>query len=317
MAKPKPGRVSRSGKGGAPASPPQRMRSGGSKDTVRLIGWGLAMLLVGLGLGLLVSQQGCNRKAKGQLPAEEAPTTRPHKPEPKSTATPPKAAPPEPQPDLPRFTVIIDDLGYAAPELVTRLVAQPIPFTVAVLPYQEFTRESAEIAFKAGKEVILHLPMEGRAEKDPGPEALKFDLSESELRARTRKALKEVPYIKGANNHMGSRMTADRERMHWILTEFQGRKLFFVDSRTTKDTVAMDVAQGLGLRTAQRNVFLDDDKSFVEIEKQWERALALAKKEGSAIAIGHIYPETVQALEKLIPAAKGKVVFVRAGDLVR
>lgn len=310
MAKPKPGRVSRSGKGGGSAS----------TSTARLIGWGLGMLLVGLGLGLLVSQQGCNRKAKGKLPPEEAPTAHPHKPEPKPAKPEPKApqaAQQEPQPDLPRLTVIIDDLGYAAPELVTRLVAQPIPFTVAVLPYQEFTRESAEIAFKAGKEVILHLPMEGRAEKDPGPEALKFDLSEAELRARTRKALKEVPYIKGANNHMGSRMTADRERMRWILEEFKGKKLFFVDSRTTKDTVAMEVAQGLGLPTAQRNVFLDDDKSFIEIEKQWERALALAKKEGSAVAIGHIYPETVEALEKLIPAAKGKVTFVRAGGAVR
>ena len=312
MAKPKPGRVSRSGKGG------------GSASTARLVGWGLVMLLVGLGLGLLVSQQGCNRKAKGKLLPEEVPTARPNKPEPKpakpepkATTAPPKATHPEPQPDLPRLTVIIDDLGYAAPELVTRLVAQPISFTVAVLPYQEFTRESAEIAFKAGKEVILHLPMEGRAEKDSGPEALKFDLSERELRARTRKALKDVPYIKGANNHMGSRMTADHERMRWILEEFKGKKLFFVDSRTTKDTVAMEVAQGLGLPTAQRNVFLDDDKSFVEIEKQWERALALAKKDGFAIAIGHIYPETVEALEKLIPAAKGKVTFVRAGDAVR
>jgi polysaccharide deacetylase 2 family uncharacterized protein YibQ len=159
--------------------------------------------------------------------------------------------------------------------------------------------------------------MEGRAEMNPGPDALNFDLSETELRARTRKALKEVPYIKGANNHMGSRLTADRDRMRWVLEEFRGKQLFFVDSRTTKETVAMEVAQGLGLPTAQRNVFLDDDKSFAEIEKQWERAVALAKKDGSAIAIGHIYPETVDALEKLIPATKGKVTFVRAGDLVR
>lgn len=307
----------------------RKAKGAGSTSTPALLGWGAAMLLVGLGLGLLISQQGCDRKAKGRLPSAEPPSPRPHPSEPRSAKpelrpseptirpTEPKASAQEPKAELPRLTVIIDDLGYAAPELVTRLMAQPIPFTVAVLPYQEYTRESAEIAFKAGKEVILHLPMEGRSEKDPGPDALNFDLSEAELKARTRKALKEVPYIRGANNHMGSRLTADRERMQWVLEEFRGRKLFFVDSRTTKDTVAMDVAHGLGLPTAQRNVFLDDDKSFAEIEKQWERALALAKKDGSAIAIGHIYPETVEALEKLIPAAKGRVTFVRAGDLVR
>lgn len=319
MAKPKPGRGPRPGKGG------------GRTSTPALVAWAVAMLLLGLGLGALLTQQGCDRKAKGRLPEGTAPAPPRKEPEPRKgrldaprpepakpeTAKPePKASGKEAQPALPALTLIIDDLGYAAPELVTRLVAQPIPLTVAVLPYQEHTRESAEIAFKAGKEVILHLPMEGRAEKDPGPDALRFDLPEAELRARTRKALKDVPYIKGANNHMGSRMTADRDRMRWILEEFKGRPLYFVDSRTTKDTVAWEVAQGLGIATVQRNVFLDDDKTFAEIQKQWERALALAKKEGSAVVIGHIYPETVEALEKLIPATKGQVRFLRAGEAV-
>lgn len=307
MAKPNQGKGARKGKGG------------GSTSTPALIAWAVAMLLVGLGIGMLVSQPGCKPKPKGKLPPPEAAPghPKPAKPEAKGTFVQPGKMKPADQPELPRLTLIIDDLGYVQPELVTRLVAQPIPFTVAILPYQEYTRESAEIAFKAGKEVILHLPMEGRAEKDPGPDALKFDLPEGELRNRTRKALKDVPYIKGANNHMGSRLTADRERMRWVLEEFLGRQLFFLDSRTTKETVAMDVAHGLGIPTAQRNIFLDDDKSFAEIEKQWERALALAQRDGSAIAIGHIYPETVEALEKLIPGAKGRVEFVRAGTLVR
>lgn len=304
--------MAKPGKGKAPGN-----RGGGkSTSTPILVAWAVAMLVAGIGLGTLVSQQGCRPKAK-ETAKPPAPPSAPSSSKAKVIAPSVPPGPTKPQPQLPRLTVIIDDLGYAEPELVTRLVAHPVPFTVAVLPYQEHTRESAEIAFKAGKEVILHLPMEGRAEKDPGPDALQFELPETELRARTRKALKDVPYIKGANNHMGSRMTADRERMRWVLEEFRGRQLFFVDSRTTKETVAMQVAQGLGIPTVQRNVFLDDDKSFVEIEKQWERALAWAKRDGSAVAIGHIYPETVEALEKLIPAAKGRVEFVRAGSLVR
>ena len=201
--------------------------------------------------------------------------------------------------------------------LVKRLCAEPVDFSVAVLPYQEFTKESAEIAHAAGKEVMLHLPMEGRADKDPGPDALKYDLPEAELRSRTRKALASVPFIEGANNHMGSRLTSDATRMHWVLEEFRGRKLFFLDSRTIASTVGWQVAGELGLPTAQRNVFLDDDKSFAEIEKQWKRALGIAKKEGQVIVIGHIYPETVEALEKLIPEAKGQVEFVKAKAVVK
>jgi polysaccharide deacetylase 2 family uncharacterized protein YibQ len=196
-----------------------------------------------------------------------------------------------------------------------------VPFSVAVLPYQENTRESAEIAHDRGKEVMLHLPMEPIGYpgpgKDPGPDAVLYDLKEPELRARVRKALADVPYRKGVNNHMGSRITPDRTRMKWVLEELKAKQCFFVDSRTGKDSVAFDVAQELHIPTVQRKVFLDDDKSYAEMAKEWEKAIGIATKEGQALIIGHIYPETVAALEKLIPAAKGRVTFVKAGDLVK
>lgn len=293
-----------------------RSRKGGL-STPALLGWALAVLLAGIGLGVALGQLGCERKA----PPRKGPAPKTAPEPPRVPAPPSKVAPPKesraPEPQLPRLALIIDDLGYAEPELVTRLVAQPVPFTVAVLPYQEHTKASAEIAHKAGKEVILHLPMEGREDKNPGPDALLDSLSEGELRARTRKALAEVPFIAGANNHMGSKLTADRPRMRTVLGEFRGRKLFFVDSRTTKETVAFEVAKELGLPSASRKVFLDDSKDFEEIRRQWDRALMLARKDGEAIAIGHIYPETVAALEKLIPAAKADVRFVKAGEVVK
>ncbi|MFN8012317.1 MAG: divergent polysaccharide deacetylase family protein [Holophagaceae bacterium] len=293
-----------------------RSRKGGL-STPALVGWALGVLLLGVGLGVALGQLGCERKAPPRKPAPVRPAPEPPKPRPVEPRTPPPKEAKAPEPVLPRLAIIIDDLGYAEPELVTRLVAQPVPFTVAVLPYQEHTKASAEIAHKAGKEVILHLPMEGREDKDPGPDALLDRLPEAELRARTRKALGDVPFIAGANNHMGSKLTADRPRMRTVLEEFRGRKLFFVDSRTSKDTVAYDVAKEVGLPAASRKVFLDDSKDFEEIRKQWERALNLAKKDGEAIAIGHIYPETVAALERLIPAAKADVRFVKAGELAR
>ena len=218
---------------------------------------------------------------------------------------------------LPRLCIIIDDLGYAPPELVRRLCSLPVPFSVAVLPYQEHTKESAHAAHELGKEVLLHLPMEGIATKDPGPDALLATLDEPELRRRAKKALGEIPHAVGTNNHMGSRLTADRTRITWVLEEVRARKFFFVDSRTSKETVAEDVARALKIPTTRRHVFLDDDKGFPEIEKQWDRALALAKREGEALAIGHIYPETVEALEKLVPRAKGEIRFVKASEVVK
>ena len=295
-------------------------------STLVLAGWALVMLALGLGAGLLLGQQGCNRReapVKKEVPRPEAkkPEKKPAEPKAKPNAEAAKPQSPEPAQALPRLAVVIDDLGYIQPELVTRLCSQPIPFSVAVLPYQEYTRESADIAHRLGKEVMLHLPMEpigypgpGR---DPGPNAIFYNLPESEVRRRVRLALDDIPHRTGVNNHMGSRITPDRTRMGWVLQEVKARKYFFVDSRTEKDSVAYDLAEELGIPAVQRRVFLDDDKAFPEMEKQWERALKLAEKEGAALIIGHIYPETVEALEKLVPRSKGRVRFVRAGELVK
>jgi hypothetical protein len=295
-------------------------------STLALVGWAVFTLILGLGAGLLLGQQGCNRR---EAPAgREAP--RPESKKPERRPVEPKAKPPseaakpvgqEPASSLPRLALVIDDLGYMQPELVTRLCSLPVPFSVAVLPYQEHTRESAEIAHRLGKEVMLHLPMEPLGYPgpghDPGPNAILYNLPEAEIRHRVQMALNEIPHRAGVNNHMGSRITPDRTRMGWVLQEIKARKCFFVDSRTDKDSVAYDVAEQLGVPSVQRRVFLDDDKAFPEMEKQWARALKLAEKEGFVLIIGHIYPETVEALEKLVPRAKGQVRFVTAGQLVR
>lgn len=295
-------------------------------STLVLAGWALLMLALGLGAGVLLGQQGCNRReapAKKEAPRPESKKPEKKLAEPKTKPSSEAAKPlsPEPAQPLPRLALVIDDLGYIQPELVTRLCSQPVPFSVAVLPYQEHTRESADIAHRLGKEVMLHLPMEpigypgpGR---DPGPNAILYNLPEAEVRRRVRMALDDIPHRTGVNNHMGSRITPDRTRMGWVLQEVKARKYFFVDSRTEKDSVAFDLAEELGIPAVQRRVFLDDNKTFPEMEKQWERALKLAEKEGAALIIGHIYPETVEALEKLVPRSKGRVRFVRAGELVK
>lgn len=326
-------------------------RKGGRTSTPILVLWAVVMLLVGLGAGVLLSGSGCARKERPQKASPEAEPKlgpKPHvsakgqsSPKTPSSAKseshpagkpvePPKLEPKkaegksehEPKaPPLPSFALVIDDLGYAAPELVTRLCAQPVAFSVAVLPFQEFTKDSAEIAQDRGKEVMLHLPMEPIGypgpSKNPGPGAIMYDMGEADVRSAVRKALDSVPHVKGVNNHMGSRITPDLKRMTWILEEVKARRCFFVDSRTEKDSVAFDLAEKLKIPAVQRKVFLDDDKSFTEMERQWERALGIARKDGQVLVIGHIYPETVEALEKLIPRTKGEVRFVKASDLTK
>ena len=294
------------------------------------------MLVLGMGLGTLLpgvhwkevrrSVESLGGATAPGNPTGPAARERSH---PVPRPAPGKAAPepggrrdgPEPGSSLPRLALVIDDFGYVAPERVTRICELPIPMTLSVLPFLLYSKESAEIGHAHGKGVMLHLPMEPvgypRAGLDPGPGAILHDLSEAEDRQRVRAALEDIPYREGLNNHMGSRITTDRQRMTWVLEEARAQHVFFVDSRTEKDSVAFEVARELHIPAVQRKVFLDDDKSFEAMAGQWNRAVDLARKEGEVLVIGHPFPETIEALEKLVPGTRGKVRFVNAGDLAR
>ena len=216
-----------------------------------------------------------------------------------------------------RLSIVIDDFGYADSALVAGFIQLDTSLSVAVLPYQPHSRLSAELAHRAGNDVLLHLPMEGRPGSDPGPHALLSSLGEAELRARTRQALLDVPYVVGTNNHMGSVLTADATRMRWVLEEVRDRRLFFIDSRTTARSVAATLSREMGIPSASRRVFLDDSRGFADIEREWARALRYADTEGSALSIGHVYPETLAALRLLVARDRARVTLVRARELAR
>ncbi|QXI38185.1 divergent polysaccharide deacetylase family protein [Pseudomonas xantholysinigenes] len=194
------------------------------------------------------------------------------------------------------MSIIIDDLGQSS-ERDSRTLALPGPVTMAIMPDTPHASEFARQAHKAGKTVILHMPMDPAS----GPFAWHPDLPIEELARRLDAALGKVPYAAGINNHMGSRMTAQREPMTWLMGELQRRHLFFVDSRTSAATVAAAQAQAQGLAHVSRDVFLDDVRTPEAIAGQLQQGVALARKQGSAVLIGHPYPQTLEVLARELP----------------
>lgn len=203
----------------------------------------------------------------------------------------------------PRIALVIDDLGRSI-EDVRRLAALGVPVTYAVLPFETLTPEVVAEVETVGGELLLHLPMEGRDGANPGPGALRVGMPRRELRAATRAALDAVPGAVGVNNHMGSVLSADATSMRAVLGEIAKRDVYFLDSRTTADSVAYPAARDLGLPAAERDVFLDGDLSPAAIRHQFRRALEVARSEGSAIAIGHPHAATLQILESEVPQAR-------------
>lgn len=210
------------------------------------------------------------------------------------------------------MSIIIDDLGQS-PERDSRTLALPGPVTMAIMPDTPHASDFARQAHKAGKTVILHMPMDPAT----GPYAWHPGLPIEELARRLDSALLKVPYAAGLNNHMGSRMTAQREPMAWLMGELQRRHLFFVDSRTSAATVAAAEAQAQGLAHVSRDVFLDDVRTTEAIIGQLQQGVALARKQGSAVLIGHPYPQTLEVLERELPRLKGQgVILIKLPQMI-
>ncbi len=202
----------------------------------------------------------------------------------------------------PLIAIIIDDLGNQRAK-GERVIALPGPVACAVIPHTAYGTYLAEKAYAAGKEVLLHLPMQpiemGRI---AGPDQIRLDTDRSNLRRILNADLDDVPHTVGVNNHMGSLITRHPGHMEWLMDELKTRgDLFFIDSYTTASSVAHEMAIEKGVPTARRTVFLDTVISAANVASEFERLKQEARKRGYAIAIGHPYTVTLDYLEKALP----------------
>lgn len=184
--------------------------------------------------------------------------------------------------------LVIDDVGYDLDQLKTYLEL-PIPMTFALLPGLEHSQSAQAMIDDRGAEMILHQPIEPVGDQDPGPGALYVGMPPEELRNTINRNLDQLPKVIGVNNHMGSRGTADPQLMEAVFTVLKGRNLFFLDSRTTAETVAPTMAEKTGLPFSERHVFLDNVEEQVEIEKALKAALEISRRQGYAVMIGHVW----------------------------
>ncbi|MEE8441165.1 MAG: divergent polysaccharide deacetylase family protein [Spirochaetia bacterium] len=197
--------------------------------------------------------------------------------------------------------LILDDAGNSLEPLPVFLEF-PGPLAVAVLPQLAYSLESAARTAAAGKEIMLHFPMEAVGGANPGPGALAVDMSDRDILRVIGENLASVPGAIGVNNHMGSRATSDQRTMEIVLADLQRRELFFIDSRTTVETVARPVATYLRTPFAERDIFLDNERSRDAILTAIRGALELVHTQAQVVMIGHAtVPELAVVLNAIYP----------------
>lgn len=219
--------------------------------------------------------------------------------------------------EIPQIAIIIDDMGYHEKE-GKALLEIPYQITFSFLPYAPFMTEAMETAYQNGRTVLLHLPMQPKSTKwSAGEGALLVDQSQSVQLKLLESELQLVHYATGVNNHMGSLFTEQREPMRAILGFLKDNGLFWVDSFTTADSVGFSLANEMGVKAARRHFFLDNQQQPEKICRQLGKLVAYAEEKGSAIGIGHPYPETVEALKKCLPEYDDRVAVVGVDELVK
>lgn len=208
----------------------------------------------------------------------------------------------------PKLAIVIDDMGVSPAE--TKLALDlPKGVTFSFLSYGAVTPKLSQQAFNNGHDIMMHLPMEPLPHPmklDPGPDTLEVGDAPDVIIAKLEHHLQQLGAISvGVNNHMGSRFTAWPEGMRTVLQQLDSQGYMFLDSLTITPTATSAAAQGLALPLMKRDVFLDHDPSPAAIAHELDRAVALAKKQGFAIAIGHPLPSTLSVLFDKLPTYKG------------
>lgn len=203
---------------------------------------------------------------------------------------------------IPKVAIVIDDVGYDG-RLARKFLEIKGALSFSVLPGSTYSKSISRKVQEAGRDLLLHLPMEpkGYPDVNPGVGALMTKMTEVELVQTLRKNLDSLSNVKGVNNHMGSKFCENEQKLQPVMKELKRRGLFFLDSRTTSGTRAYKVAQELGVPSAERNVFLDNIQSPPAIRGQLKRLMKMARLKGAAIGIAHPHEATLKVLRVEIP----------------
>ncbi len=225
---------------------------------------------------------------------------------------PPAVVKPPPPPKTgPRIAILVDDLGRSV-ATARALAEMDLPVTFAILPGTPNAARVAKVAHDAAREVLIHIPMEpqGYPGVNPGSDALLLKHSPEEIRRRFQGFLTRVPYAVGGNNHMGSGFTENARGMSVVIEAMREAGLFFVDSRTSPNSVAFEQARKARVPTARRDVFLDNVQNVNLIARQIKKLVRVAETTGQAIGICHPHPETLEALRREAAYIKNRNIEV-------
>lgn len=220
---------------------------------------------------------------------------------------------------LAKMAVIIDDVGVRNTETAANFCELDQTITLSILPFRPYTSQAVELARATKTPYMLHMPMEPKSSRaNPGEGVLLVKDDKSVIRRKLLKAFRSVQGAGGLNNHMGSKVTENVRTMEIVMEFLSQNNLFFIDSKTTLNTVGYYISNKTGVKSAIIDGFLDVDNSETAVENKLELLAKQALTNGRILVIGHDRPNTLAVLKRKLPELEKKgITFVGAHEMIR
>ena len=216
------------------------------------------------------------------------------------------------------IAIVLDDWGYNKNNL-SILREIKFPLTIAILPFRYYSREIAEFGHKHNFEILIHMPMEPEDKESIGlePKTLMVYMDDQIIKTILREAFDNIPYAKGVNNHMGSFATRDEKFITTVFRELKRNNLYFLDSLVISNSVCRDISRRVGIKFAERSIFLDNKSNVEYIRGQLMELVGEVDRKGRAIGIGHDRKNTLKVLKEVMPQlSKQGYKFVYVSEIV-
>lgn len=218
--------------------------------------------------------------------------------------------------DKARLILIIDDLGYDLDTGIQFANLDP-NLTLSILPFSPYGQQISLYGFNNGNDILLHSPMAPANPRPVESSVLHLTMDKDTFKSQLKAQLNWLPEAVGVNNHMGSALTRDASAMNWVMQELKLRDLFFVDSRTTAESIAWRMALNYRVPSWKRDVFLDNTREETAINDQLQKLIKKSQDKGFAIGIGHPYPETLAVLTQFFRSFEAtQLSLIKPSDLI-
>jgi polysaccharide deacetylase 2 family uncharacterized protein YibQ len=184
-----------------------------------------------------------------------------------------------------RMALIVENLEDTSYQIAVSLLSFSEPLSVSIIPGSKKAALIAQLADQHRKEVIIRLPLEsqGSMPASVAQSAIMVHFSKDAINAMAESAVHDIPNFTGFTNALGSRACEDSRVMNIILANIRKQHGYFIETRTTKNSVAASVATALDCPFTEVNARIEK-RTAPDIAAELRRLGAGAQVNGTMAA---------------------------------